>query len=129
LDGVRSHNSASPSEPSRATFASTLKLGLGSHGSGKQSISEPEPALKHEISESPEVVLKGEPSNLTHLLPSSGSSVQSNVPSMSIDELSACCLLGKMWGESVPIASIIHRTQSEWKFTKGQIDYVDLGND
>ena len=113
MDGVRSHNSASPSEPSRATFASTLKLGLGSHGSGKQSISEPEPALKHEISESPEVVLKGEPSNLTHLLPSSGSSVQSNVPSVSIDELFACCLLGKMWGESVPTASIIHRTQSE----------------
>ena len=45
LDGVRSHTPASPSEPSRATFASTLKLGLGSHGSSKESISEPESSL------------------------------------------------------------------------------------
>ena len=37
--------------------------------------------------------------------------------------------MGKVWGESVQLASIIHRTRNDWKFTRGQIDYVDLGND
>jgi len=50
-------------------------------------------------------------------------------PGPSIVELSAYCLLGKIWGEAVPLSAIIHRTRNEWKFTKGQIDYVDLGND
>ena len=50
LDGVRPNHHASPSEPSRATFASTLKLGLGSHGSSKQSIPEPEPRFQHGLS-------------------------------------------------------------------------------
>ena len=27
------------------------------------------------------------------------------------------------------MAAIIHRTRNEWKFTRGQIDYVELGND
>ena len=53
LDGVQPHNPASPSDPARATFASILKLGLGSHGSSKLSISEPEPSIQHEISKSP----------------------------------------------------------------------------
>jgi len=38
-------------------------------------------------------------------------------------------LLGKIWGETVPLAAIIHRTRNEWKFTKGQVDYVELRND
>ena len=69
LDGVRPHCLASPSEPSRATFASTLKLGLGSHGSSKVSISEPESSSKHGISKSPGIVLIGEPSNQNPLPP------------------------------------------------------------
>jgi len=49
-------------------------------------------------------------------------------PNESIVEFSVCCLIGKIWGESIPLAAIIHRTRNEWKFTRGQIDYVDLEN-
>jgi len=72
LDGVRPHCPASPSEPSRATFASTLKLGLGSHGSSKESISEPESSAKHGISKSPGIILTGEPSYQNPLPPPFG---------------------------------------------------------
>jgi len=38
-------------------------------------------------------------------------------------------LLGKIWGENIPLAAIMHRTRNEWKFIKGQIKFVDLGNE
>jgi len=38
-------------------------------------------------------------------------------------------LLAKVWGEAISLSAIIHRTRNEWKFMKGQIDYVDLGNE
>ena len=129
LDGNRPHNPVTPSDPSRATFANTLKLGLGSASSGQQSVSQPKFGHDHGVSASPGVVLRGESSTPQNPTLSSGSSVQPQVPTVSIAELSACCLLGKVWGEAIPLASIIHRTRSEWKFTKGQIDYVDVGND
>jgi len=43
--------------------------------------------------------------------------------------LSACYLSEKIWGESVPLPAIIHRTQNDWKFIKGQVDYADLDNE
>lgn len=47
----------------------------------------------------------------------------------STKELITCCLRGKIWGEPVPIPAIIHCTQNEWKFVKGQIEFINLGND
>ena len=38
------------------------------------------------------------------------------------------CLLGKPWGEAIPLAIVISKTRKDWNFVKGQIDYVELGN-
>ena len=45
-----------------------------------------------------------------------------------MDELTALCLLGQIWGDHVPLSAIIHKTKNDWKFLKGQVDYVELGN-
>lgn len=46
-----------------------------------------------------------------------------------LDELLACCLIGKIWGDPLPIPAIIHKTKKDWHFVKGQVDYIDAGND
>jgi len=38
------------------------------------------------------------------------------------------CLLGKPWGEPIPLSIVISKTRKDWGFAKGQIDYLDLGN-
>jgi len=38
------------------------------------------------------------------------------------------CLLGKPWGESIPLPVVISKTRKDWSFVKGQLDYLDLGN-
>jgi len=45
-----------------------------------------------------------------------------------MDELIALCLLGQIWGDHVPLSAIIHKTKNDWKFPKGQVDYLELGN-
>lgn len=45
-----------------------------------------------------------------------------------MEELIALCLLGKVWGESVPLPNIINKTKKDWKFIRGHVSYVDLGN-
>ena len=116
-------------KPPRPTFASTLKLGLGSHCGDLKSTPEPKLGPQQGLFEPSRVVLKGDSSNTSGHTPPFVSSLQSKEPSASIAEFSACCILGKIWGERIPLSAIIHRTRNEWKFTKGQIDYVDLGND
>jgi len=37
--------------------------------------------------------------------------------------------LGKFGGEFVPLLALIHQTCNNLKFIKGQVDYIDLGND
>jgi len=37
--------------------------------------------------------------------------------------------MGEVWGESLPLHAITHRTRNDWKFVKGHVDYVDLEND
>lgn len=46
-----------------------------------------------------------------------------------MEELFALCLLGKVWEEYVPFPATINKTKSDWKFIRGQVSYVDLGND
>jgi len=128
LVGVRTHNPDQSSEPIRPTFANALKLELGSSGGAFQT-SEPKPSVQHGPSEPSRVILMGDSSKpLDHSAPTS-KTLPDKDPALSVVELAACCLLGKIWGEAVPLSSIVHRTRNEWKFTKGQIEYIDLGND
>jgi len=46
-----------------------------------------------------------------------------------MDELLACCLIGKIWGDLLPLTAIIHKTKKDWYFVKRQVDYIDAGND
>jgi len=65
------NDSTQPTEPSRPSFASTLKLGLGSHGSDFKSTLDSKPGPQHGFSQPPGNFLKevsSSPSNLTHLL-------------------------------------------------------------
>ena len=45
-----------------------------------------------------------------------------------IQELSKSCLIGKMLGEPLDVRTIISRTKAEWKFVKGDIEFLDMGN-
>jgi len=45
-----------------------------------------------------------------------------------MEKLMVCCLLGKIWGEPLPLPPTIHKTKADWKFLKGQVEYVDAGN-
>ena len=34
----------------------------------------------------------------------------------------------RIWGEPIPLPAINHRTQNDWKFVKGHIEYVEMGH-
>ena len=38
------------------------------------------------------------------------------------------CLLAKIWGESVPLPLIVSKTKLDWKYIKGPVEYIELGN-
>ena len=48
---------------------------------------------------------------------------------LNTDELNTYCLFEKIWGESLPLSTIIHRTHNDKKIIRGKVDYVDLGNE
>lgn len=50
-------------------------------------------------------------------------------PTINMEELKASCLLGKILGDLVPLHAIIHKTKYDWKFIKGQVEYIDMVND
>lgn len=41
-----------------------------------------------------------------------------------MEELIALCLLGKIWGDYVPLPAIINTTKHDWKFIRGQVSYL-----
>ena len=96
VDGVRSDCSTQPHEPSRPTYASTVKLGLGSHGSNIQSTLDPKSGTQHDFPEHPRVLLKGDSSAPSTETPLSATSPLTSTPKDSILEFSACCLIGKI---------------------------------
>lgn len=49
-------------------------------------------------------------------------------PAEHMEELIALCLLGKVWGEYVLLLVIINKTKQDWKFIRGQVNFIDLGN-
>ena len=42
--------------------------------------------------------------------------------------MSSLCLLGKPWGDPIPLAIVMSKTRKDWGFIKGQLDYLELGN-
>ena len=113
VDGIRSNYSTQPTEPSRPTFASTIKLGLGSHGSDFKSTLDSKSGPQHGFPQPSGNLLKGASSEPSTFTPPSVTSPLTKIPEESILEFSACYLIGKIWGESVPMAAIIHRTRNE----------------
>jgi len=96
VDGVRSDCSTQPTEPSRPTYASTIKLGLGSHGSDLQSTLDSKSGAQHEFPKPTGVLLKGDSSAPSSDTPLSETSPLAKTPEASILEFSACCLFGKI---------------------------------
>jgi len=52
----------------------------------------------------------------------------SSSPSHPPFSLSSLCLLGKPWGDPIPLSIIMSKTRKDWGFVKGQLDYLELGN-
>jgi len=64
----------------------------------------------------------------THLPPSSGAEqTHGSAPSLP-SCMENLCLLGKPWGDAIPLPVIISKTRKDWSFVKGHLEYLDLGN-
>jgi len=126
--GSGSDHQCQPTVLPRTSYAKATAFGLGcsdnpSHSTPSSSANPPLPTTKISpsspvaqnlpISSNPEVsILPKSPTNITQ----------------NMDELNALCLLGQIWGDHIPLSAIISKTKNDWKFLKGQVDYVDLGN-
>ncbi|KAJ8424545.1 hypothetical protein Cgig2_010845 [Carnegiea gigantea] len=85
----------------------------------------------------PIATLEGNPTGILPIGPShplkqkahSDQPVPSGPHCSQLDELLACCLIGKIMGDPLPISAIIHKTIKDWYFVKGHVDYIDAGND
>ncbi|KAJ8420605.1 hypothetical protein Cgig2_001738 [Carnegiea gigantea] len=55
--------------------------------------------------------------------------IPSDPHSIHMDELLACYLIEKIWGDRIPLPAIIRKTKKDWHFVKGQVDYIDACND
>ena len=89
------------------------------------------PLLSHNFVLTFEMVLslgRGESPGLPGQPSSRSPDAPHSVPPILSDELLACCLLGRIWGEPIPLPAIIHRTHNDWSFVKGHVEYVEMGN-
>ena len=126
--GSGGENPCPPPFATRSSFAKVTAFGVGSsdHSTHTTSTSNPHTPL------SAAKVLPS--SSLNPDLPFSSCKEDSTVPNPSaaivqnMDELNALCLLGQIWGDHVPLSAIIYKTKNDWKFLKGQVEYVELGN-
>uniref|UniRef100_A0A7C9CSY6 DUF4283 domain-containing protein n=1 Tax=Opuntia streptacantha TaxID=393608 RepID=A0A7C9CSY6_OPUST len=89
-------------------------------------VSSPPPAPKASFSEALALGLGG--SGKSSAGPSVQSEHQSAPAHNSPVSMSSLCLLGKPWGDPIPLAIIMSKTRKDWGFIKGQIDYIELGN-
>ena len=130
LDGSRCNSSGQPTPVRPVSYSDTLKLGVGSHGCTKMPYSESEfcPDLRQSQPTRNFSLGRWPKSNVNDPLPENYPPNLHQPPSISLEELLACCLLGKIWGEPLPLPAIIHRTRNEWKCVKGQVEYVEMGN-
>lgn len=130
LVGGRSNNDSYPSEPTRPSFSTTLKLGVRGTFSTHLPTSDPK---SHSL-----IPGSNPHGQLGVNIASSSSHPQHDPlmlellpppPTINMEELKASCLLGKILGDLVPLHPIIHKTKSDWKFIKGQVEYIDMVND
>ncbi|KMS97428.1 hypothetical protein BVRB_5g127080 [Beta vulgaris subsp. vulgaris] len=45
-----------------------------------------------------------------------------------LNDLSASCLLGKPFGDSIPVSVVTAKLRREWTMLKGHVTFVDMGN-
>ena len=101
IEGVETPRRRMPSSPTPATFSEALVLGVGGLSSTPTSTGIHEPTTDRPSEVPP--------------------------PSQSLS-MHNLCLLGKPWGESIPLSIVMSKTHKDWSFVKGQIDYLELGN-
>jgi len=113
-----------------SSHSNTLKLRVGSNDSPKVSATKPKLCPQFRKSQPPWNLSLGQGSDSSVLVPQHipVHDIPPNTPTTSTEELLACYLLGRVWGEPIPLPAIIHRTRNDWKFVKGHIEYVDIGN-
>ncbi|KAJ8434464.1 hypothetical protein Cgig2_006270 [Carnegiea gigantea] len=103
---------------------------MGGHSGPKISTTEPELCSKFRQSKPSENFSVGQSSN-SHIPNPQSQHPTPQIPQQSplnLDQLIACYLLGKVWGEPLSLPAIIHRTRNEWKSVRGHMEYVEMGN-
>ena len=126
LDGGRSDNHGQSARTQLPTYSATLKRGVGGHSNPQMPSAESKLCAPLRESSSPGNL----PLNSAPIADAPGNSSSTPlthsfaIPTISTDELLACCLLGSIWGEPLPLPTIIHRTRNDWKFVKGHIEYI-----
>ena len=107
-------------QPKHTSYSDILKLKVGGHNSFEMPNAESELCPQFRDGHRPRNISIGQSSNHSILDPNSvpTQNVPSQVPTISTDELFACCPLGRIWGKPLPLFVIIHRTRNEWKFVK-----------
>ena len=121
LDGVQFNHHSQSTTAIPKPFANALKFGLGGHGHSQVPPSESKSCSKSPGSNPAGFFPVGQ---TTHSDPS----LPSNPHPSHLDELLNCCLIGKIWGDPLPIPAIIHKTKKDWGFVEGQVEYIDAGN-
>lgn len=129
LDGVRlNHHSQSPTAKPKP-YADALKFGLGGGCHGHSQVPPPKSKFCSQFpgSNTTGLLSVGQTSHSTDL-PNPDPSLPQNPHPSQQEELLNCCLIRKIWGDPLPIPTIIHKTKKDWCFVKGQVDYIDTGN-
>uniref|UniRef100_A0A7C8YQJ1 DUF4283 domain-containing protein n=1 Tax=Opuntia streptacantha TaxID=393608 RepID=A0A7C8YQJ1_OPUST len=99
-----------PSSSSSVSYSEVLILGGGGQCSDPANINPTLNPQDNKVAQSP-------------MSPPSDSHNQTHSASMH-----TLCLLGRPWGEAIPLPIVISKTRKDWGFVKGQLDYLDLGN-
>lgn len=128
LDGIQPHHNSQPTPNRPNLYTNALKFGLGGNGSPQVPPLEPElcPQL---LRSHPTGILPVGHTPFQYHNTQSDQSTQLDPPPSHLNELLACCLIGKIWGDPVPLPAIIYKTKKDWHFIKGQVDYIDVGDD
>uniref|UniRef100_A0A7C9ABN9 DUF4283 domain-containing protein n=2 Tax=Opuntia streptacantha TaxID=393608 RepID=A0A7C9ABN9_OPUST len=132
--------SSSPSSPS-LHCGPTDNLSDDARKEGTQTVSKPRPEAPSPHASSPQVSSPLPVASYSEALilgmshhvqpqetPSQGPGRESAVPPPPPASMSSLCLLGKPWGDPIPLAIIMSKTRKDWGFVRGQLDYLELGN-
>lgn len=126
LDGIRPHSNSQPDSTRPTACADALKFRSGGNGNSQVPPFEPKPRTKLPRNNSVGLLPIGQISQQVAQTETEPSMTQlpPHPPLIHMEELLTCCLFGKIWGESLPLPAIIHKTKKDWYFVKGQIDYI-----